>query len=173
MVSLKVLETTARDRLQFWLKKFKKHPELKKRVLHQAPGGRLPDLEVDMSVCSAPRMISINKMFRKKRSVTDVLSFPADRFFQEMGLLGDLVICGPVLLKQAREQGHEWKDELDVLIVHGLLHLFHFDHEKGPKEAKKMLEWETKLLGKKKAAGLIHRTSLAVKRPVAKNARLR
>lgn len=154
MVSLRELENTAQKRLQYWLKKFRQFPELKKRVLHVGPGARAPSFEVDLSVCSAPRMVAINYQFRRKKKATDVLSFPADRFFQEKGLLGDLVICGPVLLRQAREQKHDWKVELDVLIVHGLLHLFHFDHEKGPREARVMRDWEGNLLGSRKSAAL-------------------
>lgn len=153
MVSLRELETHASTRLGYWLKKFKKFPELQKRVLHKGTG-RMPGFEVDLSVCSAPKMVKINHTFRKKKYATDVLSFPADRFFQEKGFLGDLVICGPVLLKQAREFEHDWKTELDVLIVHGLLHLFHFDHEKGKSEARKMKKWEEKLLGARKKAAL-------------------
>lgn len=110
-------------------------------------------------------------MFRKKKKTTDVLSFPADRFFQEMGLLGDLVICGPVLIQQAREQGHDWKNELDVLMVHGLLHLFHYDHEKSPREAKVMAQWEQKLLGKsQKSSALIARTLKPAKKSLTKSA---
>jgi rRNA maturation RNase YbeY len=63
--------------------------------------------------------------------------------------LGDLVICTPVVLKQAKAFNHSWKKEIDLLLVHGLLHLLHFDHEKGKKEALEMAKWEKKLLGKK------------------------
>jgi probable rRNA maturation factor len=157
MPTLSELETHASKRLKYWLKQFNKHPELYKRVLHRGSSGLLPAFEVDLSVCSAPRMVKINSTFRKKNKVTDVLSFPADRFFQEMGLLGDLVICGPVMMKQAREQGHDWKVEMDVLMVHGLLHLFHFDHEKSAREAKVMHGWEATLLGKSKRAALTAR----------------
>lgn len=157
MLSLRQLEDTAGKRLGYWLKKFKKFPELQKRVLHKG-NGRMPAFEVDLSVCSAPRMVKINSTFRKKRYATDVLSFPADQFFQEKGFLGDLVICGPILIKQAKEHDHDWQTELDVLIVHGLLHLFHFDHEKGKSEARKMKSWEEKLLGAKKKAALTVRT---------------
>lgn len=156
MVSTQELEKTASKRLAYWLKQFKKYPELSRRVLHTG-GRKAPGFEVDLSICSAPKMVQINTAFRKKKSTTDVLSFPADQFFQEKGVLGDLVICGPVLVKQAREMEHDWKVELDVLIVHGLLHLFHFDHEKSKKEASVMLKWEQKLLGARKSAGLIHR----------------
>jgi rRNA maturation RNase YbeY len=158
MLSLRELETVAGKRLGYWLKKIKTFPELQKRVLHKGTGS-MPGFEVDLSVCSAPQMVKINTAFRKKKYATDVLSFPADRFFQEKGFLGDLVICGPVLLKQAKEQDHDWKTELDVLIVHGLLHLFHFDHEKGKAEAKKMKTWEEKLLGAKRRTSLITRAT--------------
>jgi len=151
------IEKYARTALKKWMKKVLSDPKLKGRIR----GFEGKEWHVDLSVCSAPKMAAINHGFRKKKYATDVLSFPADDFFQRQGVLGDIVVCAPVIVRQAREAGHPWKREVDVLLVHGLLHLLHFDHERGPKDEKEMNAWEKKILGATYAKGLIQRNSFA------------
>ncbi|MEO7163498.1 MAG: rRNA maturation RNase YbeY [Bdellovibrionia bacterium] len=91
-------------------------------------------------------MSRLNYTYRKKKYPTDVLSFPAPLPFVQQGMLGELIICLPVLKAQAKEIKNSPQCELDVLLVHGVLHLLGFDHEKGPKEASAMARWETRLL---------------------------
>lgn len=62
--------------------------------------------------------------------------------------LGDIVISVEKAEEQAAEHGYTLKQELELLFVHGLLHLLSFDHELGPTEARKMRRMEEKLLGK-------------------------
>lgn len=143
------IEKYASTALKKWVKAVETHRVLKARVFNtEAIRGKLA-FQVDLTVCTAPRMTKLNHQYRGKKEPTDVLSFAADHFFQHQGVLGDLVICAPIVLKQAREYNHSWKKEMDVLIVHGLLHLLHFDHEQGVKEAQEMAKWEKKLLGSK------------------------
>lgn len=87
---------------------------------------------------------SINKEFRTKDSITDVLSFPMlqmedgkaleqpEAFDMEDGrlFLGDIVISVPKALEQAQSYGHSPQREMAFLTVHGLLHLLGYDHEK-------------------------------------------
>lgn len=92
---------------------------------------------------------------------TDVLSFPAPDVFYQQGFLGELVICGPVLERQAKELGHSVQTELDVLLIHGVIHLLGLDHERGENEAAEMARLEAflmKSLGRKTASGLIERS---------------
>ncbi len=105
-------------------------------------------------------MRQLNREYRKKNYATDVLSFPSPDVFRIQGYLGELVVCLPVLKRQAREQGHSQKAELEVLLVHGVLHLLGMDHEKSQKEARRMARWEKKLLSSKQTgrSGLITRT---------------
>ena len=73
----------------------------------------------------------LNRQFRGKDKATDVLSFPADGFIQKTEkIAGDLAISVPTARRQAREQGHPLSVEIKVLILHGLLHLAGFDHER-------------------------------------------
>jgi probable rRNA maturation factor len=86
-------------------------------------------------------MRSLNRRYRGKDRTTDVLSFPMregrfSRVRQE--LLGDIVICMPVAARQARSAGGTFREEIDRLLVHGLLHLLGYDHERGRKEARRM-----------------------------------
>jgi probable rRNA maturation factor len=63
--------------------------------------------------------------------VTDVLSFE----YKKIPLVGEVVICLPQVKRQG---GKNWKNELIFMLIHGILHLCGYDHEKGEKEAKKM-----------------------------------
>ena len=153
------IEKYANSSLKKWVKAIGAHRVLKVRALGNTKAILEGHFHVELTICGAPRMSKLNKEYRGKTGPTDVLSFAADPFFQHKGVLGDLVICAPVVLKQAKAYSHSWKKELDVLIVHGLLHLLHFDHEQGEKEALEMAKWERKLLGVGAKASLITRAS--------------
>lgn len=96
---------------------------------------------------------NLNREFRSKDSVTDVLSFPMldmkdGEFLQEPAdvdmdegrlFLGDIVISVPRAIEQAELYGHSPERELAFLTVHGLLHLLGYDHIK-PEDEKIMIE---------------------------------
>ena len=75
----------------------------------------------------------LNRQFRGKDAVTDVLSFPAGPSTSlragTRGFLGDIVIAAGVAKRQARAAGHRIQTEIRVLALHGLLHLLGYDHE--------------------------------------------
>jgi probable rRNA maturation factor len=142
-VTQKEVEDYAVAALKRWLKKTMTYPQIRKRVVTPETAS----YTVDISIVTSPKMAKINQAFRKKNEPTDILSFSTHEFFQRQGVLGDLVVCAPIALKQAKEIGHSWKKEIDVLLVHGILHLLNFDHETGPKDAKEMSKWEGKILG--------------------------
>jgi probable rRNA maturation factor len=152
-VPLKEIETYALSAVRRWLKRVLKEPKVRARLAKC----EADTYQVDLSVCGNSKMSHLNGTFRKKRKPTDVLSFPTPEFFQRQGLLGDLVLCGPVAVKQAKDQRHPWKREVDVLLVHGLLHLCHFDHEDSEKEAELMAALEARVLGPGKSKGLVKR----------------
>jgi len=74
----------------------------------------------------------INKKYRNKDMVTDVISFAfednEEMVYNETRLLGEIYICIPRMINQAEEYGHSQKRELSFLAVHGLLHLLGYDH---------------------------------------------
>ena len=156
-VPLKEIESYALNAVKRWLKRALDEPKVRARII----ACESDTYQVDISVCGSDKMARLNANFRKKSTPTDVLSFPTPEFFQRQGVLGDLVLCGPVAVRQAREHGHSWKKEVDVLIVHGILHLFHFDHEVSKKEAELMSRYETRILGGGKTRGLVKRGSSA------------
>jgi len=74
----------------------------------------------------------LNRQFRGKNKVTDVLSFPAEGPLPRSPseeIAGDIAISVTTALGQAAEQGHSLSTEIKVLILHGLLHLAGYDHE--------------------------------------------
>jgi probable rRNA maturation factor len=94
-------------------------------------------------------MRTLNHAWRGKDSTTDVLSFPLreGRFPHiQPAMLGDIVISIPVATRQADEAGHPLSVELERLLVHGLLHLLGYDHERGLLEARRMKRKEQRLL---------------------------
>lgn len=80
-----------------------------------------------------------NRIYRKKDAVTDVLSFS---FANENG---ELLISYSQARRQAKQSKHSVRSEICFLIVHGMLHLFGYDHEK-PKDARKMFELQKKII---------------------------
>ncbi len=152
-VTQKEIETYAISALKKWLKKAMSFTEVRKRLVAL----EAKTYQVDISVVSDLRMAKINHAFRKVKKPTDILSFPTHEFFQRQGVLGDLVLCGPVAIAQAKSMGHTWKKEIDVLLVHGILHLLQFDHETGDQDADEMSAWENKVLGKTYSKTLISR----------------
>jgi probable rRNA maturation factor len=88
--------------------------------------------EVTVLLTTDMAIRKLNRRFRGKNEVTDVLSFPAEGPFpgsSAEGIAGDLAISVPAALRQAAEQGHSLSTEIKVLILHGLLHLAGCDHE--------------------------------------------
>ena len=79
-------------------------------------------------------MQRLNRRWRGKNRPTDVLSFPQDAD----GLLGDVVISVETARRQAIEQRTTVGREADRLLIHGLLHLLGYDHERSPAEARRM-----------------------------------
>lgn len=86
---------------------------------------------------------TLNSRYRHKQKPTNVLSFGYD----ERGVLGDLVICAPVVEREAKEQGKTVRAHWAHMVVHGCLHLQGHDHEKEA-EAAAMEALEIRILGK-------------------------
>ncbi len=95
---------------------------------------QVPDLtELSIALVDEEEMAHLNEQYRGIASPTDVLSFGCDDPCPTPGdepiTLGDVVIAPDVAERQSVELGHSVEHELDVLLVHGILHLLGYDHE--------------------------------------------
>jgi len=79
--------------------------------------------EVDVLITSGAHVRRLNRLFRGKNTVTDVLSFPSTD-----GTAGDIAISAEIAARNALRLGHSTIDEIQILLLHGLLHLAGYDH---------------------------------------------
>lgn len=111
-------------------------------------------IHVSLLICGDLRIRKLNREFRNKDKVTDVLSFPANdnlrknSLNQEHLFLGDLAICHPKTIKQAKQFQISYMDEFIHLFFHGVIHLLGYDHELSAQEEKLMEKWEQLALKK-------------------------
>ena len=99
--------------------------------------------EVTVRFVDANEGRDLNRDYRGKDYATNVLSFP---YAAGTTLSGDLVLCLPVLAREAREQGKPPEAHCAHLIVHGMLHLQGYDHEAGRADAERMEALEREIL---------------------------
>lgn len=87
-----------------------------------------------------------NRQFRDRDYATNVLSFPYEPApGDHSGLLGDLVICAPVVAREAREQKKAVRNYFAHMTIHGVLHLLGYDHE-SDRDAERMETLERRIL---------------------------
>ncbi|HLI75525.1 MAG TPA: rRNA maturation RNase YbeY [Acidobacteriaceae bacterium] len=98
------------------------------RFLRAAQGAVGLEGEVEVLLASDRTLRCLNRTYRGKNKATDVLSFPAAEELAGVHA-GDLAISLETAGRQAAEQGHSLRDEVRVLLLHGLLHLQGMDHE--------------------------------------------
>lgn len=111
-------------------------------------------IEFDISLVDKNLMTDLNKTHRNKDRPTDVLSFPQEENVRNGDFesilktlhLGDIIICHDLCKDQAIENNLSYEEELIHLIVHGLLHLYGFDHELSEKEEALMENLEERIL---------------------------
>ncbi|PPU00643.1 rRNA maturation RNase YbeY [Xanthomonas arboricola] len=115
-----------------------------------ALNGRIREADLAVRIVDEKEGCSLNHHYRGKDYATNVLSFPAELpdglpKGVKMPLLGDLVICAPVVAREAAEQGKSLAAHYAHLTVHGTLHLLGWDHE-DDKEADAMEQLEREIL---------------------------
>ncbi len=120
-----------------------------KESLKQQDKSILKDsMELSLRVVDAKESAKLNTQFRNINKATNVLSFPADvPEMIEPFLLGDLVICQPVVEQEAKKQHKKLENHWAHLIVHGCLHLLGYDHIKDS-DAEEMESLEISILKK-------------------------
>jgi len=115
-----------------------------------ALAGRIREADLAIRLVGAREGRALNRHYRGKDYATNVLSFPAELpeglpKGVKLPLLGDLVLCGPVVAREAKEQGKPLAAHYAHLTVHGCLHLLGWDHE-DPHEAEAMEQLEREIL---------------------------
>ena len=111
-----------------------------------------PLAELCIKAVDEATIATLNERWMEKEGPTDVLAFPMDELRPGQvneepveGLLGDLVVCPAVAEKQGATAGHGTEAEIDVLTVHGILHLLGYDHA-APEEHREMFGLQDQLL---------------------------
>jgi len=84
--------------------------------------------EITVRLVGEAESADLNKRYRGKRGPTNVLSFTYDVAPGQAGLAGDLVICAPVVQREAVQQGKRLRAHWAHMVVHGILHLRGYDH---------------------------------------------
>lgn len=106
------------------------------------------DTEIVVRIVDEQESAELNEQYRHKQGPTNILSFPVEvPEGIELNLLGDLVICAPVLEKEALQQNKRLADHWAHIIVHGVLHLLGYDHI-DDKEAEQMESKEIAILNR-------------------------
>tara|TARA_R110001592_G_scaffold246427_1_gene508215 strand:- start:35092 stop:35568 length:477 start_codon:yes stop_codon:yes gene_type:complete len=119
-------------------------------AIHQwvtaALSGYKDTVELSIRVVNEDESAELNQRYRSKHGPTNVLSFPADLPESlQLPLLGDLVICAPVVEREAQQQHKSPKAHWAHMLVHGSLHLIGYDHI-NDEDAENMERLETKIL---------------------------
>ena len=129
---------------------------------------RAGEAELSLVLVSDRRMRLLNQRYRKKDRPTDVLAFPMheswppkrrsvapaasvaakSRLSRVPMALGEVVISMPTAKRQAAALGHSLRDEVARLLVHGVLHLLGYDHERSERDALRMARREHAILGR-------------------------
>jgi probable rRNA maturation factor len=123
---------------------------LRRLTLHVLTDQRVPPaMEVSILCVDRGAMAELNAAHMSKQGPTDVLAFPIDLPGEtapgEPPLLGDVVLCPDVAAEQAAAHNKSLEAELDLLLVHGLLHLLGHDHAE-PRERDRMFALTNRLL---------------------------
>lgn len=109
------------------------------------------DAELSIALVDEEEMTRLHVEWMDEPGPTDVLSFPMDGLAPGVpgapasGVLGDVILCPVVALRQAEQAGHRVGDELALLLTHGVLHLLGYDHAE-PEEHARMFALQDELL---------------------------
>lgn len=101
--------------------------------------------EISVALVGGGEIKKWNSYYRGKKKVTDVLSF---LYEQKPAVIGEIIVCYPRAVEQAKERGWSTGEEIKFLLVHGALHLVGYDHEKNEREAARMDKMQKMIMGK-------------------------
>lgn len=101
------------------------------------------DAEITVRIVDEDEGRQLNRDYRHKDYATNVLTFD---YAQEPMVLADLVLCAPVVEREAREQNKSLEEHYAHLLVHGALHAQGWDHETSEQDAQEMETYETAIM---------------------------
>lgn len=101
------------------------------------------DAEMAVRIVDTEEGQQLNRAYREKDYATNVLTFD---YAQEPVILADLVLCAPVVEREAREQNKTLQEHYAHLLVHGTLHAQGWDHETSEEDAQEMEAYETEIM---------------------------
>jgi len=108
--------------------------------------GQMAEAELTIRLVENDESAALNKQYRDKQGPTNVLSFPFEAPADVLlPLLGDLIICAPLVAQEAQEQGKPVRAHWAHLVVHGILHLRGYDHI-DDSDAREMEDLERKIM---------------------------
>ena len=121
-------------------------PQSIERWVGAAIGNQRESTELSIRIVDADEGQILNEQFRGSTGATNVLSFPFENESPEpLPLIGDIVICAPVVLKEASEQNKTLNAHWAHMIIHGVLHLLGYDHQ-NENDANLMESLETEIM---------------------------
>ncbi len=117
-----------------------------KRWVSAAIRDERDECELSIRIVDEQESADFNQRYRGKNGATNVLSFPFDAVTPEpLPILGDLVICAPVLVREASEQDKTITAHWAHIVIHGVLHLLGYDHIED-QDAEQMESLETEIM---------------------------
>jgi probable rRNA maturation factor len=112
--------------------------------------GLNPDCDLDVLLVDEAEMTELHIKWMDEPGPTDVLTFPMDELrphSSEAGMLGDIVLCPQVAIRQAESAKHTFTHEISILGVHGLLHIVGFDHD-NKEDEKEMFDLQESIVSR-------------------------
>ena len=106
----------------------------------------LENCELSVALVGDQEIRLLNNRYRSLDEPTDVLSFPVDEPLPSGSrVIGDVIISVEKAARQARQRRRSFADELEVLLIHGILHNLGYDHERSPEDEREMRAMERRL----------------------------
>jgi probable rRNA maturation factor len=104
------------------------------------------EAELSLALIGNTEMQKLTAKYRRKDYPTDVLSFPIEETLPPVHpVLGDVIISVQMARQQAKERGRTTEEEMVTLLIHGIVHLLGYDHERSAKDARVMKRLENKI----------------------------
>lgn len=126
-----------------------KSQEIRQKAMKALKGLGCHEGELSILFTSDRHMAELNSHYLGRKGPTNVIAFPmsdSPPVSVDGGMLGDIVISVDTAIREAEQAGESIEDAINRLLIHGLLHLLHYDHERSPKEARRMKRQERRLL---------------------------